>query len=99
MTTSLLSAILTYFQEDYRKAEFSISLCFILSLLFSWFVLPRILTIANCKGLYDDPDARKCHTAKVPRLGGLVFIPAVLISLSFTIAIRYLINCPLSSQH
>lgn len=96
MTTSLLSAILTYFQEDYRKAEFSISLCFILSLLFSWFVLPRILTIANCKGLYDDPDARKCHTAKVPRLGGLVFIPAVLISLSFTIAIRYLINFPLN---
>lgn len=96
MTTNLLSAILAYFQEDYRKAEFSILLCFILSLLFSCFVLPRILIIAKCKGLYDDPDARKCHTAKIPRLGGLVFIPAVLISLSFTIAVRYQINFPLN---
>lgn len=96
MTTSLLSAILAYFQEDYRKAEFSISLCFILSLLFSRFVLPRILVIAKRKRLYDDPSARKCHSIKIPRLGGLVYIPAVLISLSFTIAVRYQINFPLN---
>lgn len=96
MVTDLLSVILAYFQEDIKKAEFSILLCFILSLLFSWFVLPRILIIAKCKGLYDDPDPRKCHTAQIPRLGGLAFVPAILISLSFTIAIRYLINFPLN---
>lgn len=96
MTTDLLSVISAYFEEDIRKAEFSISLCFLISLLFSWFVLPRILIIAKSKSLYDDPDARKCHVEKIPRLGGLVFVPSVLISLSFTIAIRYQINFPLN---
>lgn len=95
MTTNLLSVVSACFQEDVRKAELSILLCFVLSFLFSWFVLPRILIIARSKGLYDNPDARKCHTGKIPRLGGLAFVPAVLISFSFTVAVRYLIDFPL----
>lgn len=96
MTTDLLSIICDYFWNDFRKAEFSISLCFILSLLFSWYVLPRILIIARRKNLYDDPDTRKSHVEKIPRLGGLAFVPSILISLSLTIAVRYLINFPLN---
>lgn len=92
MTIDLLSVLLSYFKEDVKMAEFSILLSFSLSLLFSWFVLPRILLIAESKNLFDSPDARKCHAAKIPRLGGLVFVPAVLISQSFTIAVCYLIN-------
>lgn len=98
MTTGLLSLICAFFEDDLQKAEFSISLCFILSLLFSWFVLPRILIIARRKNLYDDPDTRKSHMEKIPRLGGLVFVPSILISLSLTIAIRYQINFPLNSS-
>lgn len=97
MITALISAILSFFQEEMEKAELSVFLCFLLSFIFSCFVLPRILLISKSKDLYDDLDPRKCHAAKISRLGGLVFIPSVLIALSFTTGVRYLIDFPLNS--
>lgn len=56
--------------------------CFLVSLAFGWIIIPRILLISHKKRLFDLPDQRKIHSSPVPRLGGLSFFPAILISFS-----------------
>lgn len=96
-TYSMPITFLSVYAEA-TKAEIIISLCFFLSFLFSAFVLPRIIIISKRKALYDDPDARKSHIGAIPRLGGLVFIPSILISLSFSTAIRFLLDFPANDK-
>lgn len=43
--------------------------------------MPFLLKYCRLKGLYDIPDARKVHTNAIPRLGGIVFMPAMLVGL------------------
>ena len=64
----------------------------IISILFSSFIIPRILVVAFRKRLFDVPDERKVHQGIVPRLGGLSFAPSILFTLSFTTGLRYLIG-------
>lgn len=47
-------------------------------------IIPRILSFCRKRGLYDLPDARKRHTAPVPRLGGVCFLPCM--GISFALA-------------
>lgn len=61
---------------------------FVLSIILSGIIIPKILLIAFRKKLFDIPDARKIHTAVVPRLGGLAFSPVVIFSLSFIMGIN-----------
>lgn len=98
MAINSLPVVLTLFQGETMKAEFIISLCFLLSFLISSFSLPRIIVISKRKRLYDDPNARKSHSEAISRLGGLVFIPSMFISLSFSTAFRYLIDFPFNSS-
>ena len=65
----------------------------IISILFSSFIIPRILVVAFRKRLFDVPDERKVHQGIVPRLGGLSFAPSILFTLSFTTGLRYLMRC------
>lgn len=58
-------------------------LVFLLSVLFSLLLIPRILVLAFRKRLFDVPDGRKVHCRSIPRLGGLSFVPTILFSLSF----------------
>lgn len=97
MATDSITGFLAIALGEKEKAVFLIVLCFLLSLIFSIFVLPRVLIISKRKCLYDNPNSRKSHTQAVPRLGGFVFIPAICISLSFTTAVRFLLNFPFSS--
>lgn len=62
---------------------------FMLSFLLASVVIPRIIFISYKKRLFDVPDARKVHKTPVPRLGGLAFLPVILISLCIIIGIRY----------
>ena len=64
----------------------------IISILFSSFIIPRILVVAFRKRLFDVPDERKVHQGIVPRLGGLSFAPSILFTLSFTTGLLYLIG-------
>ena len=48
-------------------------------------LIPQILDFCKRKGLYDIPNARKLHKNAIPRLGGICFIPSML--LAFFIAI------------
>ena len=53
---------------------------FLLSGLLGLIILPNILFVSHKKHLFDMPDARKVHTAPVPRLGGLAFLPVILVT-------------------
>ena len=56
-----------------------------LSSALGFIIIPRILRYCSNKNLYDRMDDRKLHTSNVPRLGGMSFLPSML--LSFIIAI------------
>lgn len=53
---------------------------FVLSGLLGLIILPNILFVSHKKHLFDMPDARKVHTAPIPRLGGLAFLPVILVT-------------------
>lgn len=69
---------------------------FLLSVLLATIVIPRIIFISYKKRLFDVPDARKVHKTPVPRLGGLAFLPVILISLCVITGIRYYMNEPVA---
>lgn len=69
---------------------------FLLSVLLATIIIPRILFISYKKRLFDVPDNRKVHKTPVPRLGGLSFLPVILISLCMVTGIRYCSNHPVA---
>lgn len=55
-----------------------------ISLVFSVILLPLIIKFCHKHGLYDKIDARKVHTGKIPRLGGVaIAIPFFLCSILY----------------
>lgn len=67
---------------------------FLLSVLLASIVIPRIIFISYKKRLFDVPDGRKVHNTPVPRLGGLAFLPVILITLCIITGIRYFLDEP-----
>lgn len=70
---------------------------FLLSVLLAAIVIPRIIFISYKKRLFDVPDSRKVHKTPVPRLGGLAFLPVIMISVCIITGIRYYMNDPVDS--
>ena len=56
---------------------------FLLSVLLTQIILPRILIISLKKRLFDEPDERKIHKRPVPRLGGVSFFSFHLVLVNF----------------
>lgn len=56
---------------------------FVISSMLTGIIIPQILLISFRKRLFDIPDERKIHKAAVPRLGGLAFMPSIVLTLSF----------------
>lgn len=54
---------------------------FVASLLVTVCAMPLLLRFCRMKGLYDLPNERKVHHNNVPRLGGVLFVPAMLAGL------------------
>lgn len=52
---------------------FILLLCFVGSLLGTYFIIPKIIGVAKHNHLMDNPNARSSHTSLVPRLGGVSF--------------------------
>ncbi len=50
-------------------------------------LIPVILHFCKAKRLYDIPDARKVHHNATPRLGGVSFVPGIIITLIIVIPI------------
>lgn len=61
---------------------------FILSLLSGMIIIPRILLISFKRRLFDQPDSRKVHHGKVPRLGGTAFFPCIALAIFSIIIIH-----------
>lgn len=59
---------------------------FFVALLLTVIIIPQILRIAFRKNLFDEVGERKIHKGVVPRLGGIVFIPAIVFSICFVLA-------------
>ena len=58
-----------------------IALTFVVSVSGVAFMLPNIVKVAAKNNLFDIPDERHIHKGKVPRLGGVAFLPAMIIAL------------------
>lgn len=65
---------------------------FLISTILSGIIIPQILLIAFRKKLFDEPDERKIHKCAVPRLGGLAFMPSILLSICFVAGTMFLIG-------
>lgn len=63
---------------------------FLVSVLLTGIIIPQILLIAFRKKLFDDVDERKIHKGAVPRLGGIAFMPAIVLSMSLVCGVALL---------
>lgn len=54
---------------------------FIISMGCGFATIPYIISYSQKHKLFDQPDIRKVHTTAVPRLGGITFIPSMLINI------------------
>lgn len=69
---------------------------FLISVLCGFVFIPLTLNFCKTKGLYDIPNQRKLHHKLIPRLGGITFIPSMVIAA--LIAIFTLDNDPALQQ-
>ncbi len=67
-----------------------ILLCaFIASALLGAMVIDLVLIVTYKRRLFDKPEVRKVHSAPVPRLGGVSFLPVLMITLAVTVGMMY----------
>lgn len=62
-----------------------------ISVLITGILIPKILLISYRKKLFDIPDKRKIHHGTVPRLGGMAFMPAILLALALVSGVNMLV--------
>lgn len=55
---------------------------FLISVIVTGVLIPQILLIAFRKRLFDVHDERKIHQGIVPRLGGIAFVPSIILSIA-----------------
>ena len=67
--------------------EFKILTSFLLSLVFGFLTIPLIMKFCKERKLYDIPDFRKRHKQAIPRLGGISFLPCMLLSFGLVLVI------------
>lgn len=70
---------------------------FLIALLMGFLMIPNILLVSYRKRLFDLPDSRKVHTNPIPRLGGISFLPAIVIAFALIMGFRYLIGFPVEN--
>ncbi len=55
-------------------------IAFVISVLSGFVLIPLIMKFCQRKNLYDIPDERKVHKNNIPRLGGLSFMPSMVLA-------------------
>lgn len=63
---------------------------FLVSLVMTGIIIPKILLIAFRRKLFDEPNERKIHKGSIPRLGGIAFVPSLLLSVTLLVGISLL---------
>ncbi|EJX08490.1 undecaprenyl-phosphate alpha-N-acetylglucosaminyltransferase [gut metagenome] len=62
-------------------------LSFFVSALMAYLLMPWLLHFCNKRGLYDIPNSRKVHQNKIPRLGGVLFMPCALVGVATSVMV------------
>ena len=62
---------------------------FILAVVVGAAIIRMLLSVAYKNKLFDIPDERKVHTTPVPRLGGMSFVPTLMIVIAFSMGFVY----------
>ena len=65
--------------DDMMMRLYSVVVPFFLSAVLGWLFIPRVRILSHRKRLFDIPDERKMHNMPIPRLGGITFLPILLI--------------------
>ena len=78
------------FQTTHVYIVIAIISVFLISLFITGLIIPKILLIAFRKNLFDEVNERKIHQGKVPRLGGIAFVPAIIFSFALVLGIALL---------
>lgn len=65
---------------------------FLVGLLTTMVCMPWLLKFCAKRGLYDMPNERKVHKNNIPRLGGAVFFPAVLVGMGASLGCMELLE-------
>lgn len=68
------------------------------SALLSWLFLPMVRYLCFRIKLFDPSDERKVHTGIIPRLGGVVFLPALSFTFHLIISVNILLQTPFASS-
>ena len=85
--------------DNIMITAFSIAVPFLLSAVLGWLFIPRVLILSHRRRLYDIPDERKMHDRPVPRLGGITFLPILLICVCLTIGGWVMFGIPYMTNH
>ena len=80
--------------DDLMITLYSIAAPFLLSAVLGWLFIPRVLILSHRKRLFDMPDDRKMHDTPVPRLGGITFLPILLICVCLVIGAWIMLGIP-----
>lgn len=67
---------------------------FLLCALCAGVLIPQILLIAYRRNLFDEVNERKIHKGLVPRLGGIAFVPVILVSIAVILEVNLRLGNP-----
>ena len=59
---------------------------FSIAILLTVIFIPQIIKVSFTKRLFDKPEKRKIHKGVIPRLGGLSFLPSIIVGLGILLA-------------
>lgn len=67
-----------------------------ISILLTLFIIPQIIRVSMAKGLFDRPNERKIHKGVISRLGGVAFLPVILLTVGIIMVgpSTFSFNCP-----
>ena len=65
---------------------------FLVSCAFTATLMPHVIKFCEQKNLYDRPNERKIHRLAVPRLGGILFMPAKLTRMIAAFVLLIILN-------
>ena len=77
----------------------SVAAPLLLSAVLGWLFIPRVLILSHRKRLFDIPDFRKMHDTPVPRLGGITFLPILLICVCLIVGCWVMLGIPYKIVH
>ncbi len=85
--------------DDMMMTLLSVTAPLLLSAVLGWLFIPRVLILSHRKRLFDIPDFRKMHDTPVPRLGGITFLPILLICVCLIVGCWVMLGIPYKIVH